>query len=230
MNVLALETSTSLGSVALLTDKHCAYRESHRQRSHTEFINLALDQCLSECGLQLQDIDLIATSRGPGSFTGLRVAGNVAKTLAYSLKTKIYVIDSLALLAAQSQFPKLSVAILNAYKNMLFVAAYSQTKVLQEPSAMGLGEFEEFVKSLSENHPNQSVSCLGEGFTEYESQLSQNTKAILQRQTGENDFPNAKALALLASQSHLLGQTIEWNSFVPLYIRASSAEENKRTH
>jgi N6-L-threonylcarbamoyladenine synthase/tRNA threonylcarbamoyladenosine biosynthesis protein TsaB len=228
--VLALETSTSLGSVAIVCEKGVlAVKESHRQRSHTEFINQAIEECLVDANLQLSQIDLYAASLGPGSFTGLRVAGNVAKTFAYSFKKRIYTVDSLSLLAAQSSYPDLCVSILNAYKNMVFVAATSKTKILQRPVAMTIPEFEAFVLAISSQHSDSKVLCVGEAYTEYEAEMSEKTKMLLQRPSETNDFPNAKMLGSMAFHSHPWGQTIEWNSFIPLYIRASAAEENKRT-
>lgn len=235
MKVLALETSSTMGSVALSVDGSViAFEKSMNQRAHSEFINPAIDLCLKKAGLQLRDIDVFAAGLGPGSFTGIRVAGNAAKSFCSTFQKPLVAVDSLSLmtLAARKNLgwkgPVLS--ILNAYKNLLYTGIFSATEDTKlplqyqtGPSAIGIQDLEKAVLSL-----NSEVLCVGEGFTAYEPLWSPAFRQKIRRETSLLDFPSAEVLALEADHRAKLNQTIEWNSFLPLYIRASEAEENLR--
>lgn len=80
MKILAMETSTLVGGVAVVIDGKVAAEESSlRQKSHSENISPFVDHCLSKAGLKLEDIDVFAVGQGPGSFTGIRIAANAEK-------------------------------------------------------------------------------------------------------------------------------------------------------
>jgi tRNA threonylcarbamoyladenosine biosynthesis protein TsaB len=82
MNVLALETSAETASVALLTGDRVLVREGGTPGTHARFVLPWVDEVLKESGLALGQLDCIAFSAGPGSFTGLRLAVSVAQGLA----------------------------------------------------------------------------------------------------------------------------------------------------
>lgn len=225
MKILALESSTNLASVAVAVDGNIlSYESSLRQRSHSEFINQAIDQCLAKAHVSLAEIDFFASGVGPGSFTGIRVAGNVAKSFAYSFKKKMIVCDSLFLLSSQAHNETgLVLTVLNAYKNMVYYALYKNGECLKKPSAC-------FVKDLpSQLNPywtKEELLCLGEGYIAYEDLFRKEFGNLLIRNSSYSDHPTAERLALEAFKKVSANQTIEWNSFLPLYIRASEAEEN----
>jgi tRNA threonylcarbamoyladenosine biosynthesis protein TsaB len=82
MNLLALETSSSVGSAAVETPAGVLVRELGSPREQTEQIIALTDELLRTAGIGLKDLDGIAFGRGPGSFTGLRVSAAVAQGLA----------------------------------------------------------------------------------------------------------------------------------------------------
>jgi tRNA threonylcarbamoyladenosine biosynthesis protein TsaB len=95
MNLLALETSSSAGSVALATDGRVLVRELGAPREQTEQILALTDALLREAGIGLQDLHGITFGRGPGSFTGLRVSAAVAQGLAAVHGTPLLPVSSL---------------------------------------------------------------------------------------------------------------------------------------
>ncbi|MGZ3743955.1 MAG: tRNA (adenosine(37)-N6)-threonylcarbamoyltransferase complex dimerization subunit type 1 TsaB [Pseudobdellovibrionaceae bacterium] len=234
MIVLAMETSTQLGGVAVIKDGQVIAAESSlRQRSHSEVLNRFVQNCLRKVMLELSDIDVFAVGQGPGSFTGIRVAANMGKSFSYIYKKPLVSIDSLVLLAAsaaasaKSPLPVLS--IINAYKNMVYLGLFDTAKGLgpsseplyfHGPTAVPVQKLESLI--------TQDVLVVGDGFETYQEYLPENLKRQLHRNDQLSDFPLAETLGLLAEKRAQQGQTIEWNSFVPLYIRASEAEENKR--
>ncbi|WP_448507219.1 tRNA (adenosine(37)-N6)-threonylcarbamoyltransferase complex dimerization subunit type 1 TsaB [Immundisolibacter sp.] len=99
MNLLALETATDCCSVALLTD--AGVLEDHRlaPRQHAALILPMIEGLLAQAGLTRQALDVIAFGRGPGAFTGLRIAAGVAQGLALGLDRPVVPVSTLAALA-----------------------------------------------------------------------------------------------------------------------------------
>jgi len=84
MNILALDTSTEHCSVALWHDAVVHEREIHAGQSHSAMLLGLVDAVLAEGGVSLAGLDGIAYGKGPGSFTGLRIACAVAQGLAFA--------------------------------------------------------------------------------------------------------------------------------------------------
>ncbi|MDY0100066.1 MAG: tRNA (adenosine(37)-N6)-threonylcarbamoyltransferase complex dimerization subunit type 1 TsaB [Bacteroidales bacterium] len=83
--ILCLETSSPVCSVALCTsDGVVALKESRETRSHASLLTVYIREVLSEAGITVGDLDAIAVSKGPGSYTGLRIGVSVAKGIAYA--------------------------------------------------------------------------------------------------------------------------------------------------
>lgn len=227
MIVLAMDTSTLLGGVAVIKEgRVLAVESSLRQKSHTEIISPFVESCLKNAGVNLADVDLFAVGQGPGSFTGIRVAANAGKSFAYAFGKPMVTIDSLVLLASavrESATPVLS--IINAYKNMVYLGLFDLVEG-QEPRYR-LGPIAVPVVQLP-SLIHEKVLVIGDGFDTYQEYLSEDFKQFLVRDNEYSDYPTAENLGRLAEKRALAHQTIEWNSFIPLYIRASEAEEAKR--
>lgn len=99
MNLLAFETSSRIGSVALETAGGLLVREIAAPREQTERLIAFTDELLAEAEMRLEDLDGIAFGRGPGSFTGLRVSAAVAQGLAAASGVALLPVSSLLCLA-----------------------------------------------------------------------------------------------------------------------------------
>lgn len=226
MTVLSMETSTLLGGVALIKDGQVlAIESSLRQKSHSENLHVFVENCLRQANIQLSEIDVFAVGQGPGSFTGIRVAANAGKTFSYIFGKPLVTIDSLVLLAAAVKSPLPVLSIINAYKNMVYFGLFD---LHQGPEPVYLhGPIAVPVQKLS-TLVHQDVLVVGDGYKTYQEYMPEDLKIKLQRDEFFSDFPTAETLGLLAETRALHHQTIGWNSFTPLYIRASEAEETKR--
>ena len=229
MIILACETSTLLGSVALLEDsKLLAYEDSLRQGSHSDVLNVFIENVLAKSGKKLSDVGLFASGIGPGSFTGIRISLNAIKTLAYCFDRPVVGINSLKALAAQAAYsPAFTdfkslpiIAMINAYKNMVYIATYRvQNNVLTEIKAPEVVR----VQNLDSYFSERAVVC-GDGYLTYEKYFSETVRQKIIRIEDLTDEPHAKTTALLAFQNFESKQ--QWNQLVPLYLRSSEAEEN----
>jgi tRNA threonylcarbamoyladenosine biosynthesis protein TsaB len=98
--ILNIETSTRVCSVALAVDgKTIALQESNTESSHARQITVFAEQIMYKSGLTFQDLDAIAVSKGPGSFTGLRIGVSTAKGFCYSLDKPLISVGTLKSLA-----------------------------------------------------------------------------------------------------------------------------------
>ena len=102
MNVLAIETATEACSAAvLLSNGRLVERFTLTERSHSELILPMIDEVLAEAKLTVAQLDGLAFGRGPGGFTGVRVAAGVIQGLAFGAGLKVAPVSSLEAVAAQ---------------------------------------------------------------------------------------------------------------------------------
>jgi tRNA threonylcarbamoyladenosine biosynthesis protein TsaB len=98
--ILQLETSTDICSVALCKDGgiiHCV--ESSDSNSHTENLTILIQECMNVGGYLFNQIDAVALSGGPGSYTSLRIGSATAKGICYAMSCPLITLDSLKILA-----------------------------------------------------------------------------------------------------------------------------------
>lgn len=99
MKILAIDTTTKKATVALSMDDNIYIKEVDNEITHSEKLLPLLDEVLNKCNLTLKDIDLFATTLGPGSFTGVRIGIATIKAIAKVTNKKIFGTTSLELLA-----------------------------------------------------------------------------------------------------------------------------------
>lgn len=103
--ILNIETTTTACSVALSKDGHCwIVRESSDKANHAERLTLFIEEIFEQAQLSIKDIDAVAVSKGPGSYTGLRIGMSTAKGICYTLDKPLIAVDTLQALAAGAQF------------------------------------------------------------------------------------------------------------------------------
>ena len=99
MRILAIDTATEACSAAVLTPERMASRYAELDRAHAEQILQMVDEVLAETGVALPELDAIAFGRGPGAFTGCRLAASIAQGLAYGAGRRVVPISDLRALA-----------------------------------------------------------------------------------------------------------------------------------
>lgn len=224
MLVLALDTSTSQGGVAVLRDENVLSRAVWaRQKSHSEFLTPTIESCLAEAGVAAKDLDMIAVGKGPGSFTGIRIAINAARSLAYAIAAPTMAFDTLDILAEgvnRKDLPLL--AIVNAHKNLLYTSVFRWNgsrwhRDQAEPQVLSP---EEIASIIHEAH-----LCVGDGFIEYERVFDPGLRSLLVRDPLISDYPLPEILGRMASIRSGSDPTLDWKGLQALYIRVSGAEE-----
>lgn len=152
MRILALDTATEALSVALCCDGELIVRESRPARGHGEWLLPMVDEVLAEAGIGLGALDALAVGRGPGAFTGVRIAVSVAQGLAFGAGLGIVPVSDLAALALgaarraeaeqRASLPVLVLACLDARLGGLYAAGFAV-----EAAAHGLAAVENYLES-----------------------------------------------------------------------------------
>lgn len=100
--LLALETSTTVCSVALFKGEQLlGASELQIEKSHSSHITVMMEQLVNNCGFKMEEVNAVAVSGGPGSYTGLRIGTSTAKGLCYALNIPLIEVSTLYSLAAQ---------------------------------------------------------------------------------------------------------------------------------
>ena len=155
--ILNIETSTDICSVCLSLDgKIIAIRETERSYSHSEVIALFIDECFNEANINIQDLDAVSISRGPGSYTALRIGASTAKGICFSLSIPLIAIDTLEALREsvirEAKENDLVIPMIDARRKEVYRSIYNhEGETVEEVSPLILDE-----SSFSEysHHPN----------------------------------------------------------------------------
>jgi len=126
MKILAIETSTMMGSVAVMdkTQLIAEYRLNIKG-THSERLVRIIDEVLKDSGLEFKDLDGYAVSIGPGSFTGLRIGITTVKGLAFVTRKPVAAIPTLDALACNIPFSQYQICpMLDARKKEVYTALY----------------------------------------------------------------------------------------------------------
>jgi tRNA threonylcarbamoyl adenosine modification protein YeaZ len=136
MNILAMDTSMGACSAAVLRADGAAHglflRGAPMERGHAEALMPMVAEVLAEAGIAARELDLIAATVGPGSFTGVRIAIAAARGLALATGAKLYGTDSLTVMArtalATGSMPNAPFAVaVDARRGMIYLGLYHQT-------------------------------------------------------------------------------------------------------
>jgi tRNA threonylcarbamoyladenosine biosynthesis protein TsaB len=212
MKWLAIDTSTDLTSVALQCGEELFYQEQKAQRMQAQHLLPMIDEVMSEVGISIKELNAIIFGRGPGSFTGLRIACSVAKGLACAYDLDLIPISSLAAIAWSARKQILVdlplLALIDARMQELYWAYYPK------------GEFKalEQVNRASDIillEDNQPLACAGIGIEEYWFELPQEIKKRIDVQLVVP--PNAAAMIELARATAI--QPVSVLDARPVYVR-----------
>jgi tRNA threonylcarbamoyladenosine biosynthesis protein TsaB len=224
MRLLALDTSTEACSVALLLDDLLRLRFELTERSHADLVLPMVDELLAEAGLGLVDLDGLAFGRGPGAFTGLRIATGVVQGLALGAGLPVAAISSLA--AVAQQVPAAAGETILVCNDARMGEVYWGGFRREDAAIIGLtpesvsapdrvGEGVTMVRHAAGNalsrHPALATRLLAEGL-----------------QLHDGIYPRADAVARLGALELAAGRGVPAEMALPVYIRDDVARPSAR--
>jgi tRNA threonylcarbamoyladenosine biosynthesis protein TsaB len=213
MNILALDTSTEYCSVALWQDGALMERCELAGQKHSELLIGMLDALLRDAGVKLAQLDGIAFGKGPGSFTGVRIACGAAQGLAFGANLPVAGVCTLQALAEASGKPRV-IAALDARMGEIYHAVYEKQNdvwaMMSEPS---LCKPEDAPQVL-----DGDWFGIGSGFAIYGVALGKRYSNQL-RGVDSTAVPQAAAIAALGAAQFVLGRGVDAAEALPLYLR-----------
>jgi tRNA threonylcarbamoyladenosine biosynthesis protein TsaB len=224
MRLLAIDTSTEACSVALLLDDVLRMRFELTERSHANLVLPMVDELLAEAGVALADLDGLAFGRGPGAFTGLRIATGVVQGLALGAGLPVAAVSSLAAVAEQVPAAAGETILVcnDARMGEVYWGVYQRKdgaiveltpESVSVPDRVGEGapRARHAAGNALPRHPALATRLLAEGL-----------------QLHEGIYPRADAVARLGALELTAGRGVPAEMALPVYIRDDVARPSAR--
>lgn len=213
LNILALETSGELCSVALWRDGEVVSREVAAGQRHSELLLPMVDELLAGQGLTVRNVGAVAFGAGPGSFTGLRIACGVAQGIAFGAGLPVVGVSTLLALAEAAEADRV-VCCLDARMGEVYHAAYERLagswNTVHEPALCS--------PSAVPPLPDDTWTGCGSGFAAYGAALANRYGATLAC-VKSDVAPHARQIAALAAIEFERGAGLSAEHAAPVYIR-----------
>ena len=223
MNLLAVETSTELCSVALLRGGELFVEEVLAENRHSELLAPMIRRVLGRARLAARQMDAFSFGQGPGSFTGIRIACGVVQGLAFAAGRPVVPVPSLLALAEQSNEGRV-VAALDARMGEAYLAAYARNgDDWDEVLAPRLAD-----AATLPPLPGRRWAATGSGFDRHPWLRDFCRDSIEMR--FEDDLPRAGSVARIAVRRFARGAGVSAEHAAPLYLRdkvALTTEERR---
>jgi len=211
-DILNIETSTKNCSVALAKDgEMIVCREiAEMGYSHAEKLHVFIEEILSEANLKFSDLNAVAVSQGPGSYTGLRIGVSAAKGLCYALDIPLIAVDTLEVLASQIAIEEgVIVPMIDARRMEVYSAIFDKNhQKIRETKA-------EILTEDSFSDINQTIYFIGDS--------SQKAKTLLQKDNfvfvDDVIYPSAKQMTKKSYTLFTNNRFEDVAYFEPLYLK-----------
>lgn len=225
MLILAVDTTTSHGSVALLENsKLLAEVASVSSLTHSERLLPAIHLILGQSNLTIKDVDAFAVAVGPGSFTGIRIGLSTIKSFALASENPIVPVSTLKALALKLKLPynRLLCPLLDARKGEIYSALFEVKKGrLAESIPQGVYSPDQFFARLPSH---RIVSFIGNGVDAWKEKIFIYFKD--KARFSSRSLFIAHEVGLLGYDVLKQGKGKDFREVEPLYFRRSQAEEN----
>lgn len=210
--ILNIETATKNCSVAIAKDGAViAIKEVAEQGySHAEKLHVFIEEVLRESELSFKELDAIAVSQGPGSYTGLRIGVSAAKGLCFALNIPLIAVDTLAVLAGKALFAEgLVVPMIDARRMEVYSAVFNaRQEKIREVEA-------EVITEDSFNTFDETLYFVGDCTEKCKSVLIKTNFVFLD----EIIYPSAREMAALSHAKYIKNDAVDVAYFEPFYLK-----------
>lgn len=221
---LGIDTANTPLSVAIVKDGNVLTEvNSSMALNHSLRAMPVIEELFRTVQMEPKQLDAIAVSEGPGSYTGVRIGVTIAKTLAWTLQVPLVGVSSLKALAANaSYFPGVICPLFDARRNHVYAGLYEEvdgllTSVLED----GHLAIDELLDALAGR--GQQVLFIGKDVAMYEEKIKERLADLAVIAPFSMQLPRASSLIYMAQQSEEKADT---HTFTPEYRRIAEAEAN----
>ena len=210
--ILNIETATKNCSVAIAKDgKTIVCKELATENfSHAEKLHVFIEQILVESNVQFSELNAIAVSQGPGSYTGLRIGASSAKGFSYALNIPLIAVDTLQLLAKQINIDKgIILPMIDARRMEVFSAMYdSNYNQIRATQA-------EIIDESSFQEISETIHLVGDGIGKFTNTLT-DEKFVFHN---EVVYPSANEMSALSFEKFQNSDFVDVAYFEPFYLK-----------
>ncbi|MCI9539678.1 MAG: tRNA (adenosine(37)-N6)-threonylcarbamoyltransferase complex dimerization subunit type 1 TsaB [Lachnospiraceae bacterium] len=232
MRILALDSSSLVASAAIVEDDILmAEYTINYKKTHSQTLLPMVDEIVKMTELDLHTIDAIAISRGPGSFTGLRIGSATVKGLGLVLEKPIVAVPTTAMMAFNfwGSQDKLIVPILDARRNQVYAGVYCfQDKGMDTVLEDSVMEIEKLVFYVDKEAQGKKVIFLGDGVPVYKEKIKETIISPYQFAPAHMNRQRAGSLGVLAQYYYREGKIESAADHKPEYLRMSQAERERK--
>lgn len=218
MKLLAIETSTIACSAALLADGDVRERYEIAPRRHADLLLPMLDALLAEAGIALRDLDAVAFGRGPGAFTGLRIAAAAAQGVAFAADLPVVPVSTLAALAQGAAREGAGRRILAAMDARIGEVYWGAFEAGEDGFVVALGEERVCAPGAVTVPAGGGWHGVGDGWSAYAEALMSAVGAAVRSSEAER-WPRARDIAMLATHRYACGLAVPATQALPVYLR-----------
>lgn len=225
MKILAFDSSNRPLTVGIIEKNSILTEQTiNIKRNHSIQLMPAIDEALRQANLTLEDIDRIAVAAGPGSYTGLRIAVTVAKSLAWAQDVELVGVSSLKVLAANSYAKENTyiVPIFDARRQNIYTGLYKRDETneliqVEADTHIASGKWAAYLATLSGH-----FELVGQDAYEFYEAFKAALGDRVSLATPDKSVPKASSLAFIAQEE----EATPIHDFTPTYLKLAEAEEN----
>ncbi len=226
MNLIAIDTATEACSAAFLLDGEIVSRYELAPRTHTERLLPMLNELLAETELKLKEFDALAFGRGPGSFTGVRIAAAAAQGIALSADLPVIAVSTLAAMAQRAMDELGAESVLTAIDARMNEVYWGIYQKNSQGLATALID-ESVIPPEKVTVPGSgSWVGVGTGWGAYSEVLSKRLSDSTIKISAEY-YPDAASICRLAKPLFDAGKAAPAEHAIPVYLRNNVAKKKK---
>ena len=214
--ILQLETATPVCAVALSIDgKTIAFKEETAQNIHSSKLTLFINEVMEQANIKFSDLDAVAVSKGPGSYTGLRIGVSTAKGLCFALDKPLIGVNTLTMMAAGflSEHPNYSGLVcpmIDARRMEVFTSVFDHQLNEVESTNAKIVDENSFLKHLDQH----LVAFIGNGAEKCREMINhENAKFV------SSNFNSAINMSALANEAFINSDFEDVAYFEPFYLK-----------
>ena len=221
MKILAIDTSSSICSVAILEDdKLIDKNELDNGRTHSENLMPLMEELLKRNKLNIKEINLLACCVGPGSFTGIRIGVSSIKAISEVLNINVASITALENLARNVENEETIVSLIDARNNQVYCGIFDGNYNKKEDYIAD--DISAIIKKLNKYN---NIIFVGNGAILHQELLKENLKNL---KFSELNIQTAENVGKLAYKKYFENDLCTADTIIPLYLRKSQAERLKK--
>lgn len=212
---LAIDASSPVVSVAVALNEHNLFEKKSSHRWAASKLIGMIEQMMKQYFFKLKDIDAFIVGRGPGSFTGLRIAYSLIKGFALALKKPVVEIESFLAIAQKLKFRYNRIVVVSdARKGLVYAKAYQLGPKIIAKSKIALYQLDKVVSTMADWQ-----------FVTYDQHLRKQLPKNSQLEFDlTNQYPQAKVLLRLGKELFLKGKTVTVDKIEPLYVHPQTCQ------